>query len=248
MCRKKIPITFSQGCTLLLSSVISVSTLKIPQNIANFPRLSKFWKTVRTTRPLSWGKSRDIYSDTVISIVPWNLIWYFCGNLQQLYDVYAGTVHLSKINVAPQFTRIRLYLIMKSSNGNISHVTVPGVRRMHPSPVVSPHTLRDSNADIWCFFVANLNKLLNKHSIDQYFGTPWRSFDVAAMLPQHKAYYIYIYNKIWPVILYIFIIYLPLLSWRLNIIYQEVSTWCSEHVITHRTHMEWGLWCQGQLP
>ena len=24
---------------------------------------------------------------------------------------------------------------------------------------------RDSNVDLWCFFIASLNKLLNKHSI-----------------------------------------------------------------------------------
>ena len=33
---------------------------------------------------------------------------------------------------------------------------------------------RDSDADLWCFFVVSLNKLLNKHSIARQCETPWR--------------------------------------------------------------------------
>ena len=47
-------------------------------------------------------------------------------------------------------------------------------------PVISGFSsLRDRNADLWCFFGASINKLLNKHSIDRWFETPWGSFDVA---------------------------------------------------------------------
>ena len=42
---------------------------------------------------------------------------------------------------------------------------------------------RDSNADLCCFFVDCMNKLLNKHSVDPKFETSWRSFGVAVMFP-----------------------------------------------------------------
>ena len=41
---------------------------------------------------------------------------------------------------------------------------------------------KDSNADLWCFVVVSLNKLLNKHSIERQSETPWWSFDVAEMV------------------------------------------------------------------
>ena len=58
--------------------------------------------------------------------------------------------------------------IMTSSNGNIFRITVPlcGHRWI-------PLT-KGSNTDLWCFFVVSCSKLLNKHSIDREFQTPWR--------------------------------------------------------------------------
>ena len=40
---------------------------------------------------------------------------------------------------------------------------------------------RDSNVDLWCFFVFSLNKLLNKHWIGWKCETQWRPFDVDIM-------------------------------------------------------------------
>ena len=60
--------------------------------------------------------------------------------------------------------------------------TLPPVTSGFPSQ-------RDSNMDLWCFFVVSLNKLLNKHSIDQLFRMPWQSFDVTIMI--QKMYFDY---------------------------------------------------------
>ena len=69
--------------------------------------------------------------------------------------------------------------IITSSNGNIFRVTVICVGN---TPVTGEFPWqRDNNAEPWCFLVVSRNKLLNKHSIYQWFQTPWLSFDVAVM-------------------------------------------------------------------
>ena len=70
---------------------------------------------------------------------------------------------------------IYLY-IMTSSDENIS-AYCPFVRGIHRSTVDS--LAKGQNADLWCFLVVNLNKLLNKHSIYRLSETSWRSFEVA---------------------------------------------------------------------
>ena len=64
--------------------------------------------------------------------------------------------------------------------------TLPPVTSGFPSQ-------RDSNMDLWCFFVVSLNKLLNKHSIDQLFRMPWQSFDVTVMIQKMYFHYRWIF-------------------------------------------------------
>ena len=69
---------------------------------------------------------------------------------------------------------------MTSSNGNIIRASVPFCGEYSPVTGGFP-SQRDNNADLWCFFVVSLNKLLNKHSIDRLFETPSPPFSVAVM-------------------------------------------------------------------
>ena len=70
-----------------------------------------------------------------------------------------------------QFTRIHYDVIKWKYFPRLPHyVGNPPVSGGFPSQ-------RISKADLWCFFVVNLNKLLNKNSIDRKFETSWRAFD-----------------------------------------------------------------------
>ena len=57
------------------------------------------------------------------------------------------------------------HVIMMASNGSILCVTVPLCGESTALRWI-PCTM-DCNADLWCFFVVSLSKLLNKHLIDQ---------------------------------------------------------------------------------
>ena len=67
---------------------------------------------------------------------------------------------------------------MTSSNRKFSTLLSFCAGEQHVK-VVSPH--KGTVTRTFDVFVVSLNKLLNKHSIGQYFETPWRSFDVAVM-------------------------------------------------------------------
>ena len=41
------------------------------------------------------------------------------------------------------------------------------------------------DGDIWCFFDVSIIKLLNKHSSDWWFETPWHSSDITVMQISH---------------------------------------------------------------
>ena len=81
--------------------------------------------------------------------------------------------------IATMFADIVKSTIMTSSNENIFMSLSLYAWKLPVTGGLS--SKRDSNMNLWCFFDASHNKLLNKHSVSQWFETPWRSFDVDVM-------------------------------------------------------------------
>ena len=74
---------------------------------------------------------------------------------------------------------IKQYAIMTSSNGSFSRVTVPLSKKSTGHRWNS--LTKRSNADIWCFFVVSVTRVMNWRSIDRWFETSWPSLNVMFM-------------------------------------------------------------------
>ena len=105
---------------------------------------------------------RIIFCTSIIG----DYFWTFCKN--KLIQAIRWCTNRSVTEKPIPHSKLITATIMTSSNGNIFRITVPlcGHRWI-------PLT-KGSNTDLWCFFVVSCSKLLNKHSIDREFQTPWR--------------------------------------------------------------------------
>ena len=153
-------------------------------------RLSKQswgWWFETLSRPL-WCHCNDFcllshaMRQTVDLSVIWKattFMWRHC-NVCNTSQVLSAGFTLCRVLLCLSTRRFYPYPIMTSSNGNISAL----LALFEGSPLVIGGFPSEgaSNADIWCPFVVSLQKRLNKHSIDWWFETPWRSFDLVLML------------------------------------------------------------------